>query len=58
MKQLEKNEHAVKVQERSITYCSDFKIKAVKAKQSGKMDSQKNGSGTIPEPFFMKSYLL
>ncbi|MBO1580920.1 hypothetical protein [Bacillus sp. XF8] len=36
MKQLEKNENVVRVSERSITYCADFKIKAVKENQSGK----------------------
>ncbi|EEM02226.1 Transposase [Bacillus pseudomycoides] len=40
MKQLEKNENVVKVSERSITYCSDFKIKAVKENQSGKGPNQ------------------
>ncbi|MEB9683001.1 hypothetical protein P4J24_13930 [Bacillus anthracis] len=40
MKQLEKNKNLVKASERSISYCPDFKIKAVKENQQGKDPSQ------------------
>ncbi|WP_306471766.1 HTH domain-containing protein [Bacillus pseudomycoides] len=40
MKQLEKNKNVVKVSERFITYCADFKIKAVKENQGGKGPNQ------------------
>ncbi|WP_370458102.1 HTH domain-containing protein [Bacillus sp. BPN334] len=40
MKQLEKNKNVVIASERSISYCPDFKIKAVKEKQQGKGPSQ------------------
>ncbi|MEI4801739.1 HTH domain-containing protein [Bacillus sp. NPDC077411] len=40
MKQLEKNENVLKVSERSISYCLDFKIKAVKENQKGKGPNQ------------------
>lgn len=40
MKQLEKNKNVVKVSERSISYCSDFKVRAVKENQQGKGPSQ------------------
>lgn len=36
IKQLEKNKNVVKASERSISYCPDFKIKAVKENQQGK----------------------
>lgn len=35
-KQLEKNKNVMKVSERSISYCPDFKIKAVKENQHEK----------------------
>ena len=40
MKQLEKNENILKVSERSIRYCPDFKIRAVKENQKGKGPNQ------------------
>jgi hypothetical protein len=40
MKQLEKNENVLKVSDRSITYCPEFKVKAVKENQSGKGPNQ------------------
>lgn len=36
MKQLEKNKNVMKVAERSISYCPDFKVRAVKGNQKGK----------------------
>ncbi|WP_281962541.1 hypothetical protein [Bacillus cereus group sp. BfR-BA-01538] len=33
MKQLEKTKNVLKALERSISYCSDFKVRAVKEKQ-------------------------
>ncbi|MCU5031441.1 hypothetical protein [Bacillus thuringiensis] len=40
MKQLEKNKNVLKASERSISYCPDFKIRAVKENQQGKGPSQ------------------
>ncbi|EEM19383.1 Transposase [Bacillus thuringiensis serovar tochigiensis BGSC 4Y1] len=40
MKQLEKNKNVLKASERSISYCPDFKIRAVKENQKGKGPSQ------------------
>lgn len=40
IKQLEKNKNVLKASERSISYCPDFKIKAVKENQQGKGPSQ------------------
>ncbi|AJH03179.1 hypothetical protein P4493_29470 [Bacillus thuringiensis] len=40
MKQLEKNKNVLKASERSISYCPDFKIRAVKENQQGKGHSQ------------------
>ncbi len=40
MKQLEKNKNVVKASERSISYCSDFKVRAAKENQQGKGPSQ------------------
>ncbi|MFD0769676.1 hypothetical protein ACFQZ1_12700 [Bacillus sp. CGMCC 1.60114] len=40
MKQLEKNENVLKASERSISYCPDFKVRAVKENQKGKGPSQ------------------
>ncbi|MDM5265697.1 MULTISPECIES: IS3 family transposase, partial [Bacillus cereus group] len=40
MKQLEKNKNVVKASERSISYCPDFKVRAVKENQQGKGPSQ------------------
>lgn len=36
MKQLEKNKNVLKASERSISYCPDFKVRAVKENQQGK----------------------
>lgn len=36
MKQLEKNKNALKMSECQISYCSDFKVRAVKENQQGK----------------------
>lgn len=40
IKQLEKNKNVLKASERSISYCPDFKIRAVKENQQGKGPSQ------------------
>ncbi|EJR96830.1 HTH domain-containing protein [Bacillus mycoides] len=40
MKQLEKNKNVLKASDRSISYCSDFKVRAVKENQQGKGPSQ------------------
>ncbi len=40
MKQLEKKENVVKGSKRSIRYCPDFKVRAVKKNQQGKGPNQ------------------
>ncbi|WP_432442739.1 hypothetical protein [Bacillus thuringiensis] len=40
MKQLENNKNVLKASERSISYCHDFKIRAVKENQQGKGPGQ------------------